>query len=54
MCLYGGPLNGTHLIEWVFSQSPGHDANQLDNGWSHVGVGVTDTSVNLVFGGEKM
>jgi uncharacterized protein YkwD len=51
---YGGPLNGTHLIEWVFSQSPGHDANQLDNGWSHVGVGVTDTSVNLVFGGEKM
>lgn len=51
---FGGPLTGTHLIEWVFSQSPGHNANQLDSGWSHVGVGVTDTSVNLIFGGDKM
>lgn len=51
---YGGALTGTHLIEWVFSQSPGHDANQLDTGWSHVGIGTSSTSVNLVFGGEKM
>jgi len=51
---FGGALTGTHLIEWVFSQSPGHDANQLDSSWSHVGVGVTDTSVNLIFGGDKM
>lgn len=51
---YGGALTGTHLIEWVFSQSPGHDANQLDSGWSHVGIGTTGSSVNLVFGGEKM
>lgn len=47
---YGGPLTGTHLIEWVFSQSPGHDANQLDNGWTHVGVGTTNNAVNLIFG----
>ena len=48
---FGGGLTGTHLIEWVFSQSPGHNANQLDS-WSHVGIGTTDTSVNLNFGGN--
>lgn len=46
---FGGPLTGTHLIEWVFAKSPGHNANQLDS-WSHVGIGVTDTAVNLNFG----
>ena len=51
---YGGKLQGVHLIEWVFAQSPGHNANQLDQGWSHVGIGVTVTSVDLIFGGEKM
>ena len=51
---YGGPLTGTHLIEWVFAKSPGHNSNQLDSAWSNVGVGVTDTSVNLIFGGEHM
>ncbi|OGK31447.1 hypothetical protein A3I56_01925 [Candidatus Roizmanbacteria bacterium RIFCSPLOWO2_02_FULL_43_10] len=51
---YGGPLNGVHLIEWVFAQSPGHNANQLDSQWTHVGIGVTDTSANLIFGGEGM
>ncbi len=51
---YGGPLNGVHLIEWVFAKSPGHDANQKSSDWSHVGIGVTDRTVNLVFGGSKM
>jgi len=51
---YGGPLNGTHVIEWVFAKSPGHDANQKDAGWTHVGIGVTDSTVNLIFGGSKM
>lgn len=47
---YGGPLTGTHLIEWVFSQSPGHNANQLNEKWTHVGIGVTANGVNLIFG----
>lgn len=51
---FGGKLNGVHMIEWVFAKSPGHNANQLDEGWSYVGIGVTDTSANLNFGGERM
>ncbi|KXK09090.1 MAG: Cysteine-rich secretory protein family protein [Microgenomates bacterium OLB22] len=50
---YGGPVSGTHVIEWVFAQSPGHNANQLGTAWSHVGIGVSDTGINLVFGGDK-
>jgi uncharacterized protein YkwD len=50
---YGGPVSGTHVIEWVFAQSPGHNANQLGTSWSHVGIGVSDTGINLVFGGDK-
>lgn len=51
---FGGPLFAVHLIEWVFAKSPEHNANQLDAGWSHVGIGVTDTAVDLVFGGGKI
>ncbi|KXK10079.1 MAG: Cysteine-rich secretory protein family protein [Microgenomates bacterium OLB23] len=51
---YGGPLTGTHLIEWVFAKSPGHDANQKSSDWTHVGVGVSGSAVNLNFGGSKM
>lgn len=50
---YGGELSGVHLIEWVFAQSPGHNANQLDQGWSHIGVGVTDTSVDIIFAADR-
>lgn len=51
---YGGPLNGTHVIEWVFAKSPGHDANQKSTDWTHVGIGSTNSTVNLIFGGSKM
>ena len=46
---FGGPLYGVHIIEWVFAKSPEHDANQLYGEWTDVGIGVTDTSVNLIF-----
>lgn len=51
---YGGPLYGVHLIEWVFAKSPGHDANQLDPGWTHVGIGVTNNATNLIFGAGRL
>ncbi len=51
---FGGKLNGVHMIEWVFAKSPGHNANQLDSQWTHVGIGVTNNSANLNFGGERM
>lgn len=50
---FGGKLNGVHMIEWVFAKSPGHNANQLDSQWTHVGIGVTRNAANLNFGGEK-
>lgn len=46
-------LSGVHLIEWMYSQSPGHDANQLGD-WSHVGIGVVGDCDVLVFGGQKL
>lgn len=51
---YGGPVTGTHVVEWVFAQSPGHNANQLDPSWTHIGVGVTETSIDIIFGGSRM
>lgn len=51
---YGGNLYGVHLIEWVFAKSPEHNANQLDSGWTHVGIGVSGYGVNLIFGGGKL
>lgn len=46
---FGGPLYGVHLIEWVFAKSPGHNQNQLEAKWTHVGIGANDHAVNLVF-----
>jgi len=51
---FGDSLLGVHVIEWLFASSVEHDANQLDKSWSHVGIGVTNSSVNLIFGGSKM
>lgn len=51
---FGGPLLGVHVIEWLFASSVEHNANQLDSEWNDVGVGVTDTSINLIFGSSKM
>lgn len=51
---YGGPLLGVHLIEWVFAKSPEHNANQLYGEWTDVGVGVTETSVNIIFGKDAL
>lgn len=47
-------LNGTHLIETAFAGDAPHDNNQLNNGWSDVGIGVSGTSVDLIFGGSRM
>jgi uncharacterized protein YkwD len=46
----GYQLIGVHLIEWVFAADPAHDGNQLNSSWTHVGVGASGTSVDLIFG----
>lgn len=50
---YGYVLEGTHLIEWVYAGDKPHDDNQLSNDWTHVGIGVSGTATNLIFGGKK-
>jgi uncharacterized protein YkwD len=51
---YGFKMEGVHLIEWVFAGDKPHDDNQLDSSWTHVGIGVSETGVDLVFGKDKM
>jgi uncharacterized protein YkwD len=50
---YGFTLEGVHLIEWVYAGDKPHDDNQLSSSWSHVGIGVSGTATNLIFGGKK-
>lgn len=47
----GFRLSGTHLVEWMYAQSPGHDANQLNPIYSRLGVGISGTTSVLIFGG---
>lgn len=51
---YGEPLFGVHVIEWLFASSAEHNANQLDGDWNYAGIGVTDSSVDVIFGGGRM
>lgn len=51
---YGFQMEGVHLIEWVFAADPPHENNQLDPSWTHVGIGVSGTGVDIVFGKNKM
>jgi len=50
---YGTRLVGVHIIEWIFAGDEPHDKNQLNPGWSHVGIGVKTTAVDVVFGKGK-
>lgn len=47
---YGYKLAGVHLIEWVFAGDAPHNNNQLDKNWTHVGIAVSGTAVDVVFG----
>lgn len=51
---YGYSLEAVHLIEWVYAGDAPHDNNQLSSEWTHVGIGVSGSATDLVFGGPKM
>ncbi|MCL4354706.1 CAP domain-containing protein [Patescibacteria group bacterium] len=51
---YGYDLSPTDLIEKAYGTSPGHNANQLNPGFTHVGIGVAGKATDFVFGGRKM
>lgn len=43
-------LSGVNLVEKVFAGDKPHDDNQLDPIWTHVGIGVSSDSTNIIFG----
>jgi uncharacterized protein YkwD len=47
---WGSALN---LIEALYASSSQHNASQLSNEWTHVGIGISGTATNIVFGGKK-
>lgn len=51
---YGYRLLGVHLIEWVFAGDKPHDDNQRDPTWTHVGIGVESTGVDIIFGKNRI
>jgi uncharacterized protein YkwD len=49
---YGFQLSGVHLIEWMYAADAPHNNNQLSSSWSDVGVGISGTFSDIVFGGH--
>ena len=48
---YKGDAKG--LIESFYGKSSGHNKNQLNPEYTHVGIGINGPFTNLVFGGRK-
>jgi len=46
---YGYVMSGVHLIEFVYMQSPEHNANQLNPDWDRGCVGTAGSATNLLF-----
>ncbi len=51
---YGYKLIGVHQIEWIYASDEGHNKNQLNTAWSHVGIGIQGLAVVFIFGGSKI
>ncbi len=48
---YKGTADG--LISEFYGSSPGHNQNQLNGTYTHVGIGISGVYTDLVFGGGK-
>ena len=51
---FGYKFEAVHLIEWMYAGDKPHNDNQLDNSWTHVGIGVDGVSTALIFGKNKI
>ncbi len=51
--LLGSQASGERIITEYFAESKEHNANQLEATFTHVGIGVSGISVDIVFGGQK-
>lgn len=47
---FGYRLNAVHIIEWIYAGDASHDNNQLDSKWTHVGIAVSETATEFIFG----
>jgi len=50
---YGDSRDSVYIIETLYGQSSGHDANQLNSEYTHAGVGASGKATDFVFGGRK-
>ena len=50
---YGTIGNAKYIIEERYGKSTVLNNNQLDNKWTHVGIGVTGKAINFIFGSGK-
>ena len=48
---YKGDAHG--LVSQFYASSPGHNANQLNATYTHVGIGISGVFTDIVFGGGK-
>ncbi|MFH1827414.1 MAG: CAP domain-containing protein [bacterium] len=46
---YGYRLNGVHLIEWMYASDEGHNENQLNSSWTHIGIGISGDTTEFIF-----
>ncbi|MBI2443125.1 MAG: CAP domain-containing protein [Candidatus Levybacteria bacterium] len=51
---FGYHVEAVHLIEWIYAGDAPHNDNQLNQQWTHVGIGVSGVATDLIFGGKKM
>lgn len=52
-CAWGYTLSGVHLIEWIYAGDEDHNSVQLDTEFQYVGIAVSGTNNEILFGGSK-
>lgn len=50
---FGDTRDPVFIIETLYGQSSGHDANQLNGEYTHVGIGASGKATDFLFGGKK-
>ena len=45
--------DATGLISQFYAGSPGHNQNQLNPVYTHVGIGISGVYTDIVFGGKR-
>lgn len=51
---YGHTQDPVFIVEEAYGKSASHNENQLAQRWSHVGIGISGTATNFIFGGSKL